>query len=441
MGSELLQLHRVTATDYRCFAGLDLRLEPDLTVIFAENGGGKTLALRAIAALLGGWLPRLPAGLWTAGRARPDLRWVRTPAGAWEPVGPAVLRASGVAGGVFASWELRLGPDDQKVSRRGLAGLQPARRRVLVPRAPWPVVAWYGTQRLWAQMRATPRRRAARVEREDGYLDCLDPRASEDATLEWLHRECVGDGLARLEGRPVRGFGDAVLAAMARATPGVRGLSFDFARGEVIADLHRSGSVPWGQLSDGYHVFLGLIGDIARRAVALNDHLGPGAVEAAEGVVLIDEVDLHLHPAWQEQVLAGLRRAFPRLQLVVSTHSPLVLSSAENRQVRALDGFAVVERAHYVQGRDVGSIYREEQGAHERAAWGRAALADLRGAIDAGDEAAARAQLERLAEVWGPSDPELAYAEALLGPGPLGGEGAAAREDWPEDALPADGSR
>jgi outer membrane protein assembly factor BamA len=116
---------------------------------------------------------------------------------------------------------------------------------------------------------------------------------------------------------------------------------------------------PWSELSDGYHAFIALIADIARRAVMLNEIDGGVAPERVEGVVLIDEIDLHLHPRWQRVALGGLRRAFPRLQLVVTTHSPQVLSSAENRQVRRLVDGRVQEHDVFVQGRDSNAILRE----------------------------------------------------------------------------------
>ena len=91
--------------------------------------------------------------------------------------------------------------------------------------------------------------------------------------------------------------------------------------------------------------------DIARRAVILNEQDGAAAPALAEGVVLIDEIDLHLHPHWQQVVLDGLREIFPRLQFIVTTHSPQVLSSAENRQVRHLVDGKVQEHGVFVEGR------------------------------------------------------------------------------------------
>lgn len=98
----------------------------------------------------------------------------------------------------------------------------------------------------------------------------------------------------------------------------------------------------------------------------LNESDGGEAPERAEGVVLIDEVDLHLHPQWQLTALDGLRNAFPRLQFVVSTHSPQVLSSTKNRQVRRLVDWRIQEHNVFVEGRDSNAILREQMDADDR---------------------------------------------------------------------------
>ena len=88
-------------------------------------------------------------------------------------------------------------------------------------------------------------------------------------------------------------------------------------------------------LSDGEKCLLALIGDLARRLSIAN----PTLHDPLEGfgVVLIDELDLHLHPAWQRQVVRGLTKTFPNCQFVVTTHSPQILSEVRPRQIRLLD--------------------------------------------------------------------------------------------------------
>ncbi|MBR5759411.1 MAG: AAA family ATPase, partial [Thermoguttaceae bacterium] len=94
-------------------------------------------------------------------------------------------------------------------------------------------------------------------------------------------------------------------------------------------------------LSAGVKIIIGLVGDIAFRCVKLNPHLGSDALTKTPGVVLIDEIELHLHPEWQQVILPTLRSVFPRIQFIVTTHSPQVITSVPKECVRILgDGHA-----------------------------------------------------------------------------------------------------
>lgn len=72
---------------------------------------------------------------------------------------------------------------------------------------------------------------------------------------------------------------------------------------------------------------LALVGDLARKAATLNPHLGQNVLLETPGVVLIDELDLHLHPLWQRRVIENLRTTFPSVQFICSTHSPFLIQS------------------------------------------------------------------------------------------------------------------
>jgi hypothetical protein len=86
------------------------------------------------------------------------------------------------------------------------------------------------------------------------------------------------------------------------------------------------------QLSDGERGSLSLVLDIARRLSQANPDL-PDPVKQGEGIVLIDELDLHLHPKWQRTIVERLTRTFPRCQFIVTTHSPQIVAAVEPEQV------------------------------------------------------------------------------------------------------------
>ena len=122
------------------------------------------------------------------------------------------------------------------------------------------------------------------------------------------------------------------------------------------------------QLSGGYRIVLAVAGDLARRMAHGNPHLAEPLT--SEAIVLIDEIELHLHPAWQQHVLTDLTRTFPNSQFIVSTHSPQVLTTLRPEQIVRLnreDGRIVAGRAtEPTYGAEAGDVLSVEMGVDER---------------------------------------------------------------------------
>lgn len=102
-----------------------------------------------------------------------------------------------------------------------------------------------------------------------------------------------------------------------------------FKKGDYLLDAQ--------QLSQGEKTILTLVGDLTRRLVLLNPKLN-NPLEG-KGIVLIDEVDLHLHPSWQQSIIEKLQSTFPNIQYVITTHSPQVVSTVPSRCLRILDEY------------------------------------------------------------------------------------------------------
>ena len=277
----------------------------------------------------------------------------------------------------------------------------------------WPLFAWYGVDRL-ARTRGRRRKVERTGDRWEAYASALDPNLDEAPLLQWLQDEMLGDVVRRQQEAPERFFDRAVMDATVSATPRVTNAWYDPVEQSPRVGFDDGHEATWSELSDGYHVFIALVADIARRAVMLNEFDGADAPARVEGVVLIDELDLHLHPRWQRVALPRLRNVFPRLQLVVTTHSPQILSSVDNRQVRRLFDGKLQEYPVLVEGRDTNAILREYMRTEDRSAEGTGALRAVHDHIDGGRREEAEELYQKLLSRWGDLDPDLIEAKVLL---------------------------
>jgi len=218
-----------------------------------------------------------------------------------------------------------------------------------------PVVAFYGTGRLWNEKRFTriQRRTATNTTRTSAYLDCLSSSSSYRSFSTWyrITAEAVRDPKYRSLGRndrpenhltAVRNAVSAVLKPTGWST-----IDWQFPvfapggplieRGYVTVEHQVTGRLPLSHLSDGVRNMVALVADLAHRCVRLNPHLGEAAAHETPGILMIDEVDMHLHPQWQQMVIELLQTTFPKIQIIVTTHSPHVLSTVNSDSIRVVE--------------------------------------------------------------------------------------------------------
>lgn len=168
------------------------------------------------------------------------------------------------------------------------------------------------------------------------------------------------------------------------------------------------------QLSSGEKMTLMLVADIARRLSLANPALSGTDVLQGEGIVLIDEIELHLHPAWQRQIFPALRKTFPQIQFIVTTHSPQVLSSIEKESIFILKDFKVIENTPYSQGRDSNSILFDMFGLEKRPKEDAEQLRKFYDYLEKEDIENAKIILEKLTSKWGDYDVEIKRANMYL---------------------------
>lgn len=199
-----------------------------------------------------------------------------------------------------------------------------------------PVVAYYGTGR--GQIKAPERKRDFKkaFTRWDAYTGALDASANFRQFIEWF--DLMEDEERReKESRRDWDYKSKPLESVRKALTTFVGDKFSnprmmihplrFIMDESIGE-DKIRQLRIEQLSDGYKIVTAMVADIASRMAEANPDMDDPL--QSNGIVLIDEVDLHLHPKWQRTIIGSLTKTFPNIQFIVSTHSPIILSGATN---------------------------------------------------------------------------------------------------------------
>lgn len=344
-----MRIDKLTLKNFRAFSHFEMTFHEQQTVIVARNGQGKTAALDGCAIALGTFV-----GAFDMGKARHiqinDARYVRDPEQLEkEQQYPVEVQATigGIPAGSAEITRELSGPKG-RTTIGGAAALTDFGRQLMdqvrgQQAVTLPVVGYYGTGRLWKAHKNVQRKAVLSESRTLGYEDCLSSASSFVQLQQWMRKatlaviqehELGNPNAASLEAR-VLGVREAVDAVLQSA--GWQGIHFSLRLEELAMKHPRQGVLPVGLLSDGVRAMVSMVADIAWRCTKLNPHLGNDAAQETPGIVLIDEVDLHLHPAWQQTVMGSLARAFPKVQFIVTTHSPQVLTTVSKASIRLLE--------------------------------------------------------------------------------------------------------
>lgn len=211
-----------------------------------------------------------------------------------------------------------------------------------------PILGYYGTGRLWKQEELDkPFQHLLSESRTVGYRDCLNPASSFKEFAYWFKQLSIAitntidlesQGIDTHHGERLRELRSAVVDAINACLEQSDwcNLYYDAAEDQIQVKHNDGGVMPVAQLSDGVRSVLALAADIAFRCCKLNGHLGTEAVTQTPGIVMIDELDLHLHPSWQQTIVPAFQKSFPKIQFIITTHSPHLLSTVPSGCIRIL---------------------------------------------------------------------------------------------------------
>lgn len=338
MSGDTMQLHEISAENFRAKEAVRLKLGSRLTLLIGENGTGKTTVLDAIAIALSVVFKYLPD--------RKNIKGISFREGDilkknGQELPYAFIKAICTNNG--PKWDLMRKRDSNQSTeeqvpreREGFRGLQQYIEEKIVE--PWnktedfdlPIIAYYGVNRA---LISVPKRRSnfgKNYSRFAALADSLNAISRFRSALIWMYHK---EDEERRKQKEERNFDaklpelEAIHQCIYKLLPGTNNFRTAINPLRYLIE-YGSQDLKIDQFSDGYKIMLGLAIDLSTRMAAANPHMD-NPLET-EGIVLIDEIDLHLHPTWQQRVISDLLRTFPNTQFVLTSHSPILVEGVNN---------------------------------------------------------------------------------------------------------------
>ncbi len=431
-----MRIDKIEIQNFKRFKQQTLELHPQFTLLVGDNGAGKTTLLDALAVAAAVWLVKVPdSTLASSGRniLSNEIRLDPKKEGdriQFNECKPVAVLATGQIAGRDLQWCRQIRKEGARTTnadaKEALAIIADVFIRVAGgDKVLCPVIAYYGAGRSWlpSQQRNPKGKAKGPARRWEAFYDCFEERIRLSDLQDWFQREVIAFANRGGTWRP--GY-EVVKMAILRCIPESEDLWYDGDRAEIVLSIDGKAQ-PFSLLSAGQRMMVALIADIAIKAVTQNafllpaDQLGPDdrpwprILRETPGLVLIDEVDVHLHPKWQRRVVGDLKETFPSMQFVATTHSPQVIGEVPADEIRMMSQTGEITQPRISMGVDSNWILDHIMpDAESRDAKTRKLLDDIEEALDVDDLTAAEKKLREAHDRIQGSDGELTRLESSL---------------------------
>jgi predicted ATP-binding protein involved in virulence len=209
-----------------------------------------------------------------------------------------------------------------------------------------PLLIYYATGRLFDVARDTDEEKKEKKEKQAissrfrSYNRSLESKSTHKQFQNWFK----GKELSKIQKGSFDVNFEIVKSTIVKNLPNCTNIYHEFDPDKpqgLKLELEDGRILPFNSLSDGTRNFFAILADMAYKCITLNPQLKGKALEETEGVVLIDELDLHLHPEWQRRIIKVLKDTFPKIQFIATTHSPFLIQETGQGQLIILKNNAI----------------------------------------------------------------------------------------------------
>lgn len=407
-----MYLKKVHIKNYKAIEELDIDLKPGVNLLIGDNGTGKTSVLEGIAVALGGMFVNV-AGVSTKNIVKDDVRLKIKPLGdsstSVEYCEPVLAGCTlHVSDGQDFTWNRvkeEVSSTHTKIENKDVCIWM--KKMTNNSETILPLISFQSAARAWRVKRGDfgTELKKKLDDRRCGYIGCLDSSMDVKSVQQWCLKQEVTVLTKEKKIREYEMFKTIVASFMKEInelenTPEIYySPQFD----ELVYKDDKT-EMPISKLSAGYQSLLWMIMDMAYRVCMLNPELE--SKNQISGIVLIDEIDLHLHPKWQWNVIEALRKTFENVQFIIATHSPIVISSSKETNLVLLDNEQEVSYLPDCYGYEVEDVLRYRQESVSRPKKVKVLVQQIENAVDDIDFDTALVLLENLKTVLGKDNSE-----------------------------------
>lgn len=344
-----MYFERTEIQNFKSIEKMSLNFSSGVNLLIGDNGVGKTTVLEALALSVQTYFSRMN-DITKKGITQKDVRFTSSLVGDASQhrmyYTPTTIKSTVELGGVEYSSEISR-EDETNATRTKYAGkeLAAAGRELLNSQTEiLPVICYFSTSRVVDTQKASTSSVGKNKlnDRRCGYMDCLNATLDRKALTDWAFKMAMAEYKKGMPIAEYEAFKKAVGTFMQKMNDLDEIPLVEYTRDfEDITYTENGKTMLVNYLSAGYQSLLWMLMEISFRIALLNPEMSD--YSQAEGIVLIDEIDMHLHPRWQWKILDALHNSFPKIQFIAATHSPIIISSFKDAKLLSIGQNGVEE--------------------------------------------------------------------------------------------------